>query len=170
MSGYIGLSDVQALPDPQLGYQFNFLVPNVPGQGSGRGLAVRCKSTSIPGQEQEVAQVILHGVELDFAGRTTFSHSQTITLLETRDFYSRNTIRQWFDFCRNIRTKTGNYAAAYKAPAILQLFDDTNTVTKEIQLIGTWPKTLNDAALSAEASTPVEVEVTLSYDLWTDLS
>lgn len=170
MSGYIGLSDIQALPDPQLGYQFNLLIPNVPGQGSGRGLAVRCKATSIPGQEMEAAQVTLHGIELDYAGRVTYSHSQTATFLETRDFYSRNAIRQWFDFCRNIRNKTGNYALAYKAPVLIQLFDDTNSINKEIQLIGCWPKTLNDAALSAEASTPVEVEVTFSYDLWTDLS
>ncbi len=170
MSTYVGLSDIQALPDPQLGYQFNFLVPNIPGQGGGRGLAVRCKSTSLPGQETEVAQVVLHGIELDYAGRQTYSHSQQMTLLETRDFYSRNTIRQWMDFCRNIRNASGNYASLYKANAILQLFDDTNTVTKQIQLIGCWPKALNDGQLSGEASTPVEIEVTLSYDLWTDLS
>ncbi len=170
MSAYIGLADVQSLPDPQMSYQFNLLFPNIPGQGSGRPLAIRCKSSSIPGQEIEKVPVQLHGVELEFAGRPTYDHAQQATFLETRDFVARNTIRQWMDFCKNIRNGTGNYALQYKTVGIMQLYDDASAVTKQIQLIGCWPTTMSSVSVSGESSNAIELEVTFSYDLWTDLS
>lgn len=165
----IGLSDVSGLPDPLLQYQFELIIPTIPGQGNGKGLAQRCKTTSLPGSQLEDVEVTLHGVTVKYAGRTTFSHDLQATLVETRDLYVRDTIRKWLDFCRDIRNTSGNYKSQYATTAIIQLYDDTNTVIRQIKLSGFFPKTLDDAGVDGSASSPVEPSVTFSYDYWTDV-
>ncbi len=169
MNARIGLLDVSNLPDPLMEYQFQLLVPNIPGQGSGQGLSVRCKTSSIPGSEIEDVITQLHGVEVGHAGMPKFSHKLQCSFQETRDMYVRDTIRKWQDFQKDIRNTSGNYKAQYATIAQMQLFDDTNAIIRVIQLFGFRPTTLDDSNMDGGSSSGVLQSTTFWYDLWQDV-
>lgn len=163
------LSDILSLPDPFLPYNFDLVVANVPGGGNSRSLTTKCMSTSIPGVTIEPALVQLHGAEAQFAGRIIWSHNLSVTYLETRDISTRQTLTGWFFYARDIRNNTGSYKAQYATLAQLLLYDDVGNVTRTIQLENCFPLTLEDAAISGNESTPVNLTGTLSYDFFQDV-
>jgi selenophosphate synthase len=164
----IGFADVSSLPDPLLQYQFELIIPTIPGQGSGQGLAIRCKTSSLPGKQQEDVEVTLHGVTTKYSGRTTFTHDLPATFVETRDMYVRDTLNKWLDFKRDIVNTTGNYKSLYATTALMLVYDDTNKVIRTIKMLNFFIKAFDDTGMDGSASTAVEPNATFSYDLWKD--
>lgn len=162
--------DVRALPDPLLSYNFDLIVPIVPGGGDAKGLTIRCKSTSIPGTSVDDVTVSLHGVDLKYAGRQMWSHTLQATYQETRDMLVRFALKQWIEFARNTRQNSGEYKANYATNADLVLYDDAGNPIRTIRLEGFFPQTMDDASLDGASSTPVEISVTFAYDSAHDVS
>ena len=55
-------SDMSGLPDPLLSYNFDLVIPNIPGGGNTKALTIKCQSTSLPGKSLEDVTVTAHGV------------------------------------------------------------------------------------------------------------
>jgi hypothetical protein len=161
----LGLSDVNSLPDPLLAYQFQWIVPNIPGSGSGAGLQLRCRSATVPGEQKDDVAVDLHGVTLKFAGRTTFNHDLSFSFYETRDGYVMNQLKAWLAYSRNIIQTTGTYKKQYSTTSFIYLFDDTNSVIKQIKLNNTFLKDMQDiSGFEGGSSSPIEISATMSFD------
>lgn len=163
-------SDVRSLPDPLLSYNFDLIIPVVPGGGDGKGLTIRCKSTSIPGTSVDDVTVSLHGIDLKYAGRQMWSHTLSVTYQETRDMLVRFALKSWIEFARNSRQNTGQYKANYATNADLVLYDDAGKTIRTIRIEGFFPQNMDDAALDGASSTAVEISVTFNYDSAYDVS
>ena len=157
-------TDVRSLPDPLLSYNFDLIIPNIPGGGDTKRLTIKCQSSSIPGTSVEDVTVSLHGVDLKFAGRQMWSHTLTTTYVETRDMSTRFAIKRWIEFCRNTRLNSGNYKANYATLADLVLYDDVGNVIRTTRMEGFFPQTMDDAAVDGTSSTVVTIGVTFAYD------
>lgn len=163
-----GYTDIRSLPDPLLSYNFDLIIPNVPGGGDAKRLTIKCMSTSIPGTSVEDVTVSLHGVDIKYAGRQMFTHSLQVTYLETRDMSTRNAIKAWIEFARNTRNNSGEYKVNYSTLADLVLYDDANKIIKTVTMEGFFPQTMDDSALDGSNSAPVNISVTFAYDLVRD--
>jgi hypothetical protein len=161
-----GLNDIRSLPDPFFGYNFDLIIPNVPGGGDARSLTIKCMSTSLPGKSTEDTTVSLHGVDVKYAGREMYTHTLSVVYLETRDLGTHRAISAWLDLQRNARNNTGSYKTEYATEANLQLYDDTGAVIQTIKLDGFFPQNMDDSALDGSNSTPVNIAVTFVYDTW----
>jgi hypothetical protein len=160
------LADISSLPDPLLAYNFDLLIPNVPGGGSPRALTLKCMNTNVPGSILEQVLIQLHGAETVSAGRVTFTHTLAATFLETRDMTTRDAIRLWQDFARDVRVNGGNYKAGYATDGMILLYDDTGTTVATINVRNMWPSEMTEFAVDGSNSTAANISVTFNYDSW----
>lgn len=158
------LQDVRSLPDPLQQYNWDLIVPIMPGTPNSRAFTFKAMTTSIPGALTEKVLVPLHGIELGYQGRTNFSHTLAITLLETRDVGTRDMLRRWQRIGRDWTTNTGTYKEVYSTTVELILYDDLPSEVKRIKLIGVFPENIDDAGLDGSASAAVNISCTLHYD------
>jgi len=162
-------SDARSLPDPLLSYNFDLIIANVPGGGDTRALKIKCQSTEIPGTSVEDVSVFLHGVELKYAGRQTWTHTLSAQYLETRDMSTRFGIKNWIEYARNARQNTGRYKSQYATIADLLLYDDAGLVIRTIRMEGFFPQSLQETGVDGSNSAPVIIPVTFYYDAAFDL-
>ena len=158
------LQDVRSLTDPLQTYNWDVIIPAMPGTGNSRTFTYKAQSTAIPGFMLEQVPVALHGVELRYAGRANYSHSFSVTLIETRDMGTRNMLRRWQKLARNWQTNTGVYKEIYSTVIQLVLYDDIPLEIANIKLFGCWPETVDDASMDNSSSGVVTTNVTFSYD------
>lgn len=158
------LQDTSGLPDPLLSYNFDLIIPSVPGGGSGRGLTLRCKSSVLPGAQLEQVTAGLHGVEVNYAGRQIWTKTFTATFVETRDVEVRNRILAWIKFARDNKNNSGNYKAGYAVDVVMLLYDDIPNVVKECTIVKVFPLSLEDATMDGSQGQLVEISVNFSYD------
>lgn len=163
--GRVALTDIYAFPDPVIGFNFNLIVPNPPGGGSGRALNVKCKSTSLPGSSIEPVEVALHGHVIKRAGRRTFPRSLPFSLLETTDFSSRLTLRKWMNTARRAKDQGGTDSSVYAVDATIEVLNDAGDILYSVVCVKAWPEELSDSDLSGEGSNPLEFSGQLSYDV-----
>lgn len=164
-----GLEDLNALVDPLQAWNWDFTVPNIPGGGDGRALKVKCKSTVLPGYQNELITVGLHGVEVNFAGRPIVAKTMAVTFIETRDLSTRDALLNWAKVARDQRRNAGNFKATYATEAILELYDDTGGIIRTVRLYNCWLNQLEDVTMSGDASAIVEMNATLCYDSFDDI-
>ncbi len=157
------LSDVRSLPDPLLSYNWDLFVPVVP-VGDFRALTIKCQNVTLPGVSVEDVPITLHGVTLKFAGREMFTNQFSATFLETRDMSTRDVIRQWIEYCRNVANNTGQYKVNYETTAQLALYDDKGNTVRTINIYGCFPQMLDEPSLDGSGSQPVLYTVTFNYD------
>lgn len=158
------LQDVRSLPDPLQQYNWDVIIPIMPGTSDSRTFTFKAQSTSIPGFMLEQVPIALHGVELRYAGRANYSHSWQVTLIETRDVGTRDMLRRWQKISRNWQTNTGSYKDVYSTTVELVLYDDIPLEVKSLKLVGCWPETVDDSAVDNSTSAAVTTGVTFSYD------
>ena len=158
------LADVRTLPDAFQQYNWDLIIPTMPGTPNSKPFTFKAMTTSIPGSLLEKVPVNFHGVEVGYAGRENYSHSLAITLLETADIGTRDMIRRWQKVARNNRSNTGSFKDTYATTVELVLYDDLPTERKRIRLIGCFPESLDDASLDGGSSGIVQVSCTLHYD------
>lgn len=158
------LQQVQSLPDPLQSYNWDLFIPGMPGTPDSRPFTYKAQSTSIPGIQTENVPVTLHGVELRYAGRTNYSHSLQVQLLETRDVGTRQMLMAWQRLARDWVSNTGNYKSVYSTTIHLVLYDDLPQQVRAIRLIGAWPETIDDSQIDSSSSQAVMTSVTFSYD------
>jgi len=162
------LQQVQSLADPLQQYNWDIIIPNMPGTADSRTFTYKAQTSSIPGSLLESVPVALHGVELRFAGRRNFSHSLPVTLLETRDAGTRDMMMNWHELARSWINNSGAYKQQYGVPIQMVLYDDLPQEIKQLTLIGGWPENVDDSSVDNSQSGAVMMSVTFSYDFVVD--
>ena len=162
--GRTALQDLRSVGDPLQQYNWDVIIPNIPGSGDGRLLTFKAMSTSIPGFMLEEVPVRIRGYELRFAGTPNWSHSWQVTFLETRDISTRNLLLNWKRLARDWETNSGSYKAVYATTMQLVLYDDIPQVAQTIYMNGAFPQTVDDSAIDGATSGAVTTGCTFSYD------
>ncbi len=163
-------SDMSGLPDPVLSYNFDLIIPNIPGGGNTRALTIKCQSSALPGMSLEDVTVSGHGIELKYAGRPVYTHTLSASFWETRDMTTRDALMAWMLLGRNAKQNTGDYKVNYSTLAQTLIYDDTGSnVIRTIQYEGFYCQDLQEIALDGGQSTALQVQATFFYDIFTDL-
>lgn len=162
-----GLQEVQSVLDVLQTWNWDLVIPTIPGASDTRALTYKCISTSIPGSSIEQVGLEAHGVKLNFAGRRTWSGSWEATFVETRDGNTRALFIAWMELIRSWENNTGSYKSQYSVPVELSLYDDLPQVVRAIKLIGAFPTAVGDVSLD-QTSGIVQYAITFSYDYTTE--
>lgn len=167
--GRSSLQDVLSLQDPAVSWNFDLLLPSIPGSSDTRDLTFKCMTTDLPGSAIDPVEVALHGVTLQYAGRKTYTHDLNATFLESADYMTREKFRRWQESMRSWRNNSGSLAAAYKVQAQIVVYNDIPAVVKTCQVTGLWPATINEVPLDGSASNLVTLQIGFKFDLWDDI-
>lgn len=162
------LLDVRSLKDPLLTYNWDVIIPILPGTSDSRPMTYKAMSATIPGRTLEQVAVNLGAVEVRYAGRENNSHSWAVTFHETRDVGTRQALLRWQAIARNNRLNSGTYKSIYSATVQLVLYDDIPSEVRRIVMLGVWPETVDESSLD-RASGAVSTSVTFSYDDFEDI-
>jgi len=162
------LQDVRSVGDPLQQWNWDLIIPSMPGNSSSRAFTFKCMTAVIPGVNLEEVAVALHGVELKFAGRKNYTHTFDVQLLETSDLGSRAMFVNWSELARSWVANTGAPKSIYSTTIQLVLYDDTPSEVRTVQIFGAWPQTVSDATLDGQASGAVTITITFSYDYTVD--
>lgn len=163
------IQDLRSLGDPLQTYNWDLILPRMPGTADTKPFTFKVMTTSIPGMMLESVPVALHGFELRYAGRQNFSHQLPVTLIENRDASTRDMLVKWNRTARDWISNTGTYKDVYSVTAQLVLYDDLPQIVRTINIYGCWPETIDDAAVDGQASGIVQISMTLSYDFHEDV-
>lgn len=129
-----------------------------------QALMLRCQQIDFSGVTVETVQVALHGHEVNFRGRSTFSKTITATFLETFDGQALNALLNWKEAVVGTRSGNGLYKAEYSALGLLSVLDTTGTVTHSQQIFYMFPTEVNNISLDSAASGPMTLSTTFSFD------
>ena len=158
-----GLQEVQSVQDPLMQWNWNILIPTIPGTGDTRDISYKAISTSIPSSSLEQVPLESHGIKLNFAGRRTWTGTWNVTMIETRTASTRDMLIKWMELARSWVNNSGSYKSRYGVMAELQLFDDIPTLVRSIVMVGMFPLEIGEATLD-QSSGIVQYSVNFSYD------
>ena len=160
------LSDAAALIDPFQTYNYSLTFPSIPGdtRNQSQALVVKCQATSLPGFGMETVDVPFHAIILRYAGRMTYPGTFSTTFLEVRDIATRLAFRQWMMYARNHDKNTGHFKAQYTTNALMELYDDTNSVIFTTVIMNCWPNEVADLSLETSTAAAGQLAITMTYD------
>jgi len=162
------LQDLSSVQDPLQTWNFDVVIPTIPGSNDSRSFTYKCTSTQIPGSQLEQVPLEAHGVKLNFAGRRMYQGTWTVTLFETRNSSSRDLILKWIETARSWASNSGNYKSVYGVTGEVLLYDDLPQVVRTIRMYGLFPTSLDDSNLD-QTGDIVRYTVTFSYDYTEDV-
>lgn len=165
----VQLSDVRQYGDPLRSYNFDLVIPSMPGFGNGLFLRIGVTTTSIPGAGSNTFESNHHGHTLKHAGRGTHPRTLVAEYEETGNLDVINAFRSW----RNLQwdPETGVQAPpdVYKTDGFLQLFNSSKELIKNMRIRGLFVEEIADAPLDGGADDSVKVSITFSYDDHVDI-
>jgi hypothetical protein len=163
-----GLEDMSGIVDPLLSYNFSLIFPSIPNFGSDtRDLTIKCVSAGLPGMTIEQETIAAHGVEINYAGRQTWSKTFQATFWETRNADTRQAFRSWIEYARDNFNNQGNYkngGNGYAVDTVLNLYDDIPQVINTAIVYGVFPTEMAEVQMDGAAGTVIQVQMTFSYD------
>lgn len=165
--GRTSLADVLSLNDPAQSWNFDLFLPVIPGSSDTRDLTFKCMTTEMPGSTIDRVEVPLHGVNVIYGGRKTYSHSIPVTFLETADWSTREKFRRWHNM-RDWVNNSGMNAAQYKVEGQIVVYNDKPEVVRTCRIRGMWPDVIAETQLDGSQSGLIQLSITFAYDLWSD--
>jgi hypothetical protein len=129
-----------------------------------QALMLRCQQVDFSGVTVETVQVGLHGHEVNFRGRSTFTKTISATFVETYDGQALNALLNWKEAVVGTRSGNGLYKSQYSSLGLLSILDPTGAVTHSQQIFYMFPTEVNNINLDSAASGPVLITTTFSYD------
>ena len=168
---YASLQDTRGgLPDPQTLDLWDFVIPGIPNASSsdGRDMAVICQSCEYPGRGNEITNVQLHGVELNFSGRATMPRTLSVTYVERSDMLVTNTFQGWFEYQRGTASGLAqNYKVKYALDgAVLLKYDITGVMQSMVSWYGLQPEDMPNTSLDGTSSGLWTISMSFRYDFY----
>jgi len=160
------LQDSLSLGDPAQLWNFDLVLPVIPGTSNTRPLTFRCQSTDMPGSSLENLEVALHGHVIQYAGRRMYTQTLNATFLETFDWETRGIFNRWMEIARSWRNNSGSYFATYAVSGLLVTYDDVPNVVQTTQINYMWPESMQEVQLDGSQSGPVQISVSFRYTDW----
>lgn len=164
----ITLNDVRSIGNPLRQYDFDFVIPSMPGGGDGNVIRIHITNTNIPGFSVESFESNHHGHTIKHAGRGIHARTYTVEYEETSDLRIYNAFRAWRDLQWDPETGEQAEPEEYKTVGQLQLLNGAKEITKKIDLIGLYVEDVADVPLDGAVSDSVKISVTFSYDFTKD--
>jgi len=157
------LTDVLSVGDPAQAWNFDLFLPIIPGSASSRDLTFKCMTTDVPGTQLEELAAPLHGVQIMYAGRRTYTHSMNVTFMETHDWSTTEKFHRWVEIARSWRNNSGGLSSAYWTTAQLVLYNDVPQVVRTIQINNLFPTNVSEVQLDGSSSQLVQLSVEFRY-------
>jgi hypothetical protein len=163
--GIISFAQVEALPDPLLGDNFNFILGTVPLAGSTSPLIIKCADAIIPGFSNETQEMQVSGQVRKVRGRKMYPRTMSISFYEDITMNTLSILRNWHEAIvgSDSGTSIGN-VADYSVLAMLQVFDQKNALVDQIEFVNCFINDVTDVSLSSESSQLVKVSAVFNYD------
>ena len=158
-----GLQEAIGIQDILQTWNWDVMIPRIPGASDTRELMYKCVSTTVPGSNIEQVPLEIHGVKLNYAGRRTWSGTWEATFVESRDSNTRRLFLDWMELTRSWQNNTGAYKSTYAVPVELTLYDDLPQAVRSIKLINAFPTAVGDLTLD-QSSAVVQYAITFSFD------
>lgn len=161
------LQEVQSVQDPLQTWNFDVVLPTIPGTSNSREFTFKCISAQIPGSELEKVELEAHGIKLNFAGRRRFTGTWEVTVFETRSGSTRAMLMNWHELARSWASNSGNYKSVYGVTGDVLVYDDLPEIVQTIRMFGLWPSLISEPTLDQTADI-IKYQVTFSFDYTTD--
>lgn len=162
------LKDVRGFGNPLRAYNFDLIIPVLPGGAAGEALRLHIVSTNIPGFSSEPMERAHHGVVIKHAGRGMYPRSWTNEFFESADLKVYNALLRWHGLQWDRETGAQADDNAYKTEGYLHLLGNDRKPTKKFVLEGLWIEDIPDVLMDSGTSEVVRVPVTWSYDRWVE--
>lgn len=160
------LNDVRNLGDSLRQYNFELVIPNVPGGGDGDILRLHVISTTIPGLSSEMIERSQHGFTIKEAGRGNTPRSLACEFFENSDLVIFRMLQAWHKLQWDPQTGAQAQSSVYKTKAYLKVLGNDRSEKASILLEGLCIEDIPDIAMSGESSEQARVAPTFSYDNW----
>lgn len=162
----ISLTAVESLPDVLGNWRFELdITPSATAdQNIVQALKLRCQQVDFSGVTIETVSVGLHGHEMNFRGRQTFSKTISATFIETVDGAILNSLLNWKEIVVGTRSGNGAYRQQYSALGSLGIIDTAGAVVHQQQIFYMWPTEVSNISLDGASSGPISVSTTWSFD------
>ena len=191
----VNLIEMHAMTDPALSFEFELVIPRIPGQGgdlitgatirnndveaaiqeqygknlnSASILRIFAQTVDLPDKQIEPVTVQLTGGELVYAGMTKFTHEMAVNFPERRDYVVYKAINHWVEYCRAHRTQHGHYKSEYAVDCILRVFDQKSYTVDQFKLYSVWPSNVPSISYDSTTSNHIMINVTFQVD-WFEL-
>lgn len=157
---------VGSIVDPAQSWNFDLIFNKLPmGLGGDTSmLTIRCQAANLPSVEMETVEVALHGVEVRYRGRRTYSKTFEVTFIENVDYTTYQLFRDWHNLMLSWETNTGSSSGLYKVNCTLVCYDDAGNEVKSIDINGVWPTTVPQIDFDGSQSEAVKPQITFSFD------
>lgn len=160
------VNDVRGLGNPLRTYNFELLLPSLPGGGSSDILRLHIVTTVMPGFGSESAERAHHGHVIKHAGRATFPRTFSAEYFESADLKVHSILRKWHAYQWEPETGRQRDEDEYKTTGFLQLLGNDRKMTKQFEIRGMYIEDVADVNLDGSSSEIVRIPVTFSYDDW----
>jgi hypothetical protein len=159
-----------ALPDAAQQWNFDLFFPSIPGSsGTARNITYKVRTTSLPSSKIETVPIELHGAKKQEAGRATYDHTFSCTIMETVDYQTYLTLRAWRDYMRSWKNNTGTDSTAYKVNLELDVYDNQGNVSQTFIVAGSFLTDIGDIGYDgAQGGAVIDLQLTFSFDYISD--
>jgi hypothetical protein len=162
----IGLQAVESLPDALGTWRYELDI--APGANSDTdtvmALKLRCQQCDFAGVTVETMLVALHGHEMNFRGRQTFSKTMSISFVATRDGEPLNSLYTWKEKVVGTRSGNGAYKAEYAALGVTSILDVSGKLALGQRIFYMFPTEISNIQLDSSGSSLMLVQTTFSFD------
>lgn len=165
----ISVSQIRSLGEPIKQYNYDLVIPNIPGSNIVNGNILRIKTnncTGIPGFGTDVQESTQYGFTEFYAGRGNPPGPYQITYEETLDARITKTLRNWYDLMWDVDTGIQMPSQVYKTEAVLRILNVTRVPVATIKFRGFFLESVDDSGLDGSSSGPVTVSATFRYSDW----
>lgn len=160
------LDDVRNLGDSLRQFNFELVIPNIPGGGDGDILRLRIVTSAIPGLSSEMIERAQHGFTIKEAGRGNTPRALPCEFFESSDLVVYRMLKDWHGLQWNPRTGAQAATSVYKTKGYIKVLGNDRKERVSLVLEGVCIEDIPDSALSGESSEQVRLAPTFSYDFW----
>lgn len=154
------------LSDPLRTYMWELFIPNMPGGGDVEAVRLRCVTAELPNVASEPITVDWRAMRFRIAGKLNFSHTITLSFLESSDIRLLVALYSWRKLIIDPETGAGNSPKDYKTDSYLSLLNMAGTAVLTVKLIGCYPEDVQAVALDMATNEIIKQPLVLSYDRW----
>jgi hypothetical protein len=141
---------------------------------SPQDIKTRVKECLVPGSTVDAIEVKYMGTSQFFAGKRVPTTEFTTTLVETQDHFAFSTINAWLTLIQQIDPTADNSGVSllsskkngYASDIHLNLMTYDGVVSRTINWVNCWPKSIGTGSLGYDSAAAVEYAVNWQTDGW----
>jgi len=162
----INYDETAGLKDPMPADNFELVFGNIPNySGATRNLTIRAQQAVIPGMNNDVMPVTLHGFDFIFSGKNTWPKTLTVAFVESsQDMEVMTAIGLWQQAVRGTKSGTSlGYSSQYSADLRLNVYDSPGNLAKSVLIKRAMPQDRPDIQLDSTSTQAMLQNITFGY-------